>query len=70
MMRYLFLLITFTTLFLGARADEQPQDLKLLRKKLVRAIDDSHVTDSLYMVLDAQHNKTPLTMAYLGAWMP
>jgi RNAse (barnase) inhibitor barstar len=50
-----------------SRADDNHPDLKALRKQLIIAIDNSNTTDSLFKALSKQVQKTPLTIAYIGA---
>jgi hypothetical protein len=65
--RVLVLLTAFLSLTGVCRADNNQQDLKQLRKKLILAIDNGQTTDSLYKILDKEPKKTALTIAYLGA---
>lgn len=66
-MRLLFSAFVLSFLFHWSFAGDGSPDLKLLRKKLIQAIDSQQTTDSLYNMLDGLHQKTPLTTAYLGA---
>jgi len=67
LMKTLALAILITMTCGICRADDGHADLKILRKKLIQAIDNSNTTDSLYNVLDKLPKKTALTMAYMGA---
>lgn len=66
-MRTVFLMMAMLCSWTVSRSNNDDIDPKILRKKLTLAINSGHTTDSLYTVLNLQHNKTPLTTAYLAA---
>lgn len=66
-MKALFLTVALTLAGMLAYADNGQPDLKALRKKLVLAINNGHITDSLYTVLERLPKQTALTTAYMGA---
>ncbi|MVN23322.1 hypothetical protein [Mucilaginibacter arboris] len=63
--------LTFLFLFLAAVSSfaifNQKTDVTEIRKQMLRAINSSKVTDSLYINLKPISKKTPLVTAYIGA---
>ena len=59
-----FFTITFTLLLLQLTL--KAQQLATVRAEVVRAIDDSKTTDSLYEVLENEKDEKPVVTAYLG----
>ena len=65
MIRVLFFVLAVSILASRSIASNDNTDLKLLRKKLILAIDNPNTADSLYSALSMQ-KPTPLTTAYIG----
>jgi hypothetical protein len=61
------LLLLGSTDFSFALISTQKTDIAEIRKHMIRAINSSKVTDSLYTNLNGISKKTPLITAYLGA---
>jgi hypothetical protein len=63
------MLIMMASLFfaISAYAQTTPADLHALRQKLIRAVNSSKTTDSLYRVLEKMPNKPPVITGYIGA---
>jgi hypothetical protein len=62
--RYWPILLSMLLMCTMVKADVP--DPKILRKQLLQALEKKELTDSLYKVLTAEPNKTPLVTAYLG----
>lgn len=74
-----FLILLFTISVNLCYAQLSPKELSALKNDLVKAVDDSKLTDSLFAKLNKLSGKTALTTAYLGtlealkakhAWSP
>lgn len=65
-LRWCIIILFFWGVGFCSNAEADIPSPKVLRKKLVTALDNKSLTDSLYKVLAAEANKSPLNICYLG----
>jgi hypothetical protein len=59
----LLFMVALTAIAFGAKA----QEMEVIREKIVRAIDNSLMTDSLYTSLEKEKDRPAVKTAYMGA---
>jgi hypothetical protein len=67
MKKYSLYVLLLTVLLIGVSKGASSQNLEIVREDVLRAIDNSKTTDSLFDVINRQPVRLPVINAYMGA---